>query len=252
MPKLHQILAIESGTRTQTQKDITAAHHGLQKREMLQGIERKYQPLNEDGELLPPERTLLQTRVPEVIQQTVAIWQKVYDIIATRDFANLEARADVVVGSNVILKDVPATHLLWLEKKLADVHTFVCKLPILPADTEWKWDETQQCYRNAQEIKTVRTQKIAYPLVLSPATKEHPAQVEKEFKDEIVGHWITHKFSGAIKRTQVTEMKERVEELQKAVKFAREQANAVEVKNKEVGKAILSFVFDNMKKEAKA
>ena len=71
--KLHQILAIETGIRAQTQKDLTKAHHGLQREGSLFGISRNYEPLKEDGERLPPERTLLQTRTPDVIRETIKI-----------------------------------------------------------------------------------------------------------------------------------------------------------------------------------
>jgi hypothetical protein len=246
MAKLHQILAVEAGVRNQAQKDLTEAHHGLQKTEMLQGIYREYQPAAEGGDKLPSERKLLQARVPEVIRETVAILEKTFDVTATRDFANIEATADVVVEGKVVIKGAPTTYLLWLEKRLDDLHTFVCKLPTLPADTEWVWDEHQNCYRNKHEIKTQRTAKIAYPLVLAPATKEHPAQVVKETRDEIVGWWTTILYSGALPVQDVKAMKERVEELQKAVKYAREKANEAEVKDVKVGGAILKYVFGKL------
>jgi hypothetical protein len=235
---------VEAGIRNQSQKDLTEAHHGLQKAEMLQGIYREYQPTSDSGEPIPSERQLLQTRVPEVIRRTAEIMERTFDVIATRDFANMVAKADVLLEDGTKLAEgVPAPYLLWLEKRLDDLHTFVTKLPTLPADTEWDWDTSQMCYKNKHEIKTVKTAKIAYPLVLHPATDKHPAQVVEKAKDETVGHWTAHKYSGAITVNARYEMKERVETLQKAVKFAREKANEVEVTDKEVGKPILKFIF---------
>lgn len=248
MAKLHQLLAIESGARNQCAKDITAAHHGLQHAAMLQGIFREYQPLKEDGDKLPPEQTLLQTRVYDVIKDTKAIFQKNWDIVATRDFANKKACADIVVNDIVFAKDVPVPFLLWLEGRLDDIHTFVSKLPTLPADTEWEWDKNQNCYKNKNEIRTHRTVKIPYALQLSPATDKHPAQVVEKAEDRIVGHWITHKYSGAIPVQEMREMKARVEELQKAVKFAREKANQIEVEDQKFSETILKYIFDNVKK----
>jgi len=245
--KLHQILAVENGIRTQVQTDLTAAHHGLQKADLIIGIYRDYQPVKEDGEKLPPERQLLQTRVPEVIKASVEIWEKTFNITATRDFTNTAAKADVVLEDGTpLMKAVPTTYLLWLEKKLEDLHTFVVKLPTLPADTEWVWDPTQMCYKNKMEIKTVKTAKIAYPLVLTEATKEHPAQVIEKARDEIVGHWTTIKYSGAITVKDAKAMKGRVEALQKAVKFAREKANETEVTDQKVGGPLLKYVFGDM------
>jgi len=241
--KLHQVLAIESNVRSQAQKDLTAAHHGLQKGDLLFGLSKSYKPLNEDGEKLPSEEKILQVKTPDVLRETSDILTKLYDVVAARDFANCSATADVVLDDgNIILKNAPATFLLWLEKKLDDLHTFVSKLPILPADTDWDFDPNQNCFKS-KVIETTRTQKIPYPLVLAQATDKHPAQVVEKTRDEIVGTYSTIKYSGAMKAKDVAQMKERVEQLQKAVKFAREKANTVDAPKKEVGKNILEFVF---------
>lgn len=248
MAKLHQILAVEADVRNQTQKDLTTAHHGLQKAEMLSGTQRKYEPVKEEGERLPSEGNLLQTRVPKVIRDTANILTKMFDVVATRDFGNMGARADVVVDGVTLLKDAPATYLLWLEKKLVDLHTFITKLPTLPADTEWEWDSNQMCYRNAKEIRTHRTIKVESFPVIVPATEHHPAQIAKVVKDEIAGYWTTLKYSGAIKVEEVQAMKDRIEHLAKEVKFAREKANQVEVTDLKVGSPIMKYVFGDMTK----
>ena len=244
MAKLHQILAVESGIRNQSQTDLTQAHHGLQKAELLQGIYREYQSVSEAGEKLPPERQLLQVKVPDVIRRTQEIMERTFDVIATRDFANCEAKADVVLeDGTTLVKGAPTTYLLWLEKRLDDLHTFVSKLPTLPADIEWAWSSEQNCWKNKEEIKTHRTVKSEFHQIVVPATDKHPAQVVKVTKDEIAGYWTTHKYSGALPVKDVKSMKDRVEALQRAVKFAREKANEVEVKDVKVGGAILKYIF---------
>lgn len=243
MTKLHQILAVEADVRNQTQKDLTAAHHGLQKPEMLNGVSRTYQPVKEDGDQLPPEGNLLQTRAADVIRNTQKILAKLFDVTATRDYGNLNAMADLVIDGETLLTGAPATFLLWLEKRLVDVHTFVCKLPVLPADTEWEFDANANAYRNKREIKTHRTLKIEDFKIVTPATPQHPAQIAKVTKDELAGYWTTNKFSGALPADVVAAMKERVERLQKEVKFAREKANQCDVIDQKVGAKILDYVF---------
>lgn len=245
--KLHQILAVESGIRNQSDRDLTAAHHALKHPEMLKGLIRTYQANKQDGETLPDERTELQARIPDVIKDTVAILQKKFDVVATRDFANMSAVADVVLENGAtILSKVPATYLLWVEKQLVDLHTFVCQLPVLPADTEWEWSDAQRCWKNKHEIKTTRTNKVPYALLLAPATDKHPAQVAKETKDEIVGYYTTMKYTGALPASEIKAMKERVENLQKAVKLAREKANQIDVVDVKVGGALLKEIFGAM------
>jgi hypothetical protein len=60
------------------------------------------------------------------------------DLAATQDFANTEAKASVVVDGQTILTDVPVPYLLFLEKQLQDVKTFVLSLPVLSIDKDWQ------------------------------------------------------------------------------------------------------------------
>jgi hypothetical protein len=51
------------------------------------------------------------------------------------------------------------------------------------------------------------------------------------------------KFSGALPAKRVNDLLERVEKLQHAVKFAREEANNIEVDQQKVGRTLLQFLF---------
>jgi hypothetical protein len=242
--KLHQILAVESKIRAQTQTDITAIDKMLQKAELLEGLYNEYAPIKEDGDKEPSQRKPLQVRVPDVIKEAKAILEKQYDITAIRDYANIRAIADVVVDGQTLIKDAPAPYLLWLEERMNDLHTMVSRMPTLPPDIQWIWDKDQNCYRNEHEIKTVRTAKVEYALTLVAPTKEHPGQAVPKVRDENVGYWTKMRYSGAIPVPEQKAMKDRVENLMKAVKLAREKANQVDVDdNLKVGGPLLKFVF---------
>ena len=62
-------------------------------------------------------------------------------------------------------------------------------------------------------------------------------------EDIVVGYWKTVKFSGALPASRVKELLDRVEKLQQAVKFAREEANGIEVQDKRVGETLFSYLF---------
>jgi hypothetical protein len=242
--KLHQILAVDNSTRTQIQKDLTELYHLLQKTQLLSGLSRTYEPTKENGEQLTPEETLLQVRTPDIIRKTSDILVNLYDTVSTRDFANCDAKADVILeDGSILIKDAPATFLLWLEKKLDDVHTLVSNLPVLPADTEWVFDEAQNCYKNKNAVKTAKTEKVFYPLVLFEGNDKHPPQVSEKSREEVIGYWTTIKYSGSLEAKEVAKIKNRVEKLQKAVKFAREKANSVDAPKIEVGKKIMDYIF---------
>jgi hypothetical protein len=246
--KLNQILAIERGEKEKSYKELTTAHHGLKQKGALTGFSKTYQPIAEDGEVFPPERQVLQTRAHRVVEKTQKILRRHWDLVATRDWTNCDARADLVLHpgtdqETVLIESVPASHLLWLEKQLNDLHTFCKDLPVLPADEEWQHDDQQDCFRSPP-IKSVRTKKIVRPMVKYEATKEHPAQVDLVQEDQTIGHWTTTKFSGALEATRVEVLKDRVRALQRAVKFARERANSVEVVDQRVADKVFGYLFE--------
>lgn len=242
MTTLAQIVAIEKGVKAKTDRAVTTAYHTIQKTEPLSGIAREYQPKDEDGDKLPSESTLVQTRVEQIIDDFAAAQTRLVDVTLTKETANCLATADVVIDGNVLVKDAPVTFLLFLEKRLVDAQTFISKLPTLDPGSEWVYDSNAGVYA-ATPFGTTRTKKVPRNHVKAEATDKHPAQVEIFYEDIIVGTWTTRKFSGAIPMDRKTELLERVDKLIQAVKFAREEANSRTVTDVEAGDAIFSFLF---------
>ncbi len=242
MPKLNQIIAIEKGVKTGAFQALTEAHQQVQKTALLAGITRTYRPRDEEGEQLPPESTRVQVRGEDVIRTISAAMIEMFDVTATKDWANTQAKADIVVDGRTILSAVPATYLLFLEKQLVDLHTFIAKLPVLDPSEEWQFDASADTYATPP-VQTVRTKKIPRNHVKAEATREHPAQVEVFYEDVAQGTWSTIKFSGALPAQRVNTLLARAEKLQQAVKFAREEANNLEVEQQKVGERMLSYLF---------
>lgn len=53
----------------------------------------------------------------------------------------------------------------------------------------------------------------------------------------------TVKFSGSLPARRVNELAERIEKVQRAVKFAREEANGAEITDRSAGAAIFEYLF---------
>lgn len=242
MARLNQIIAVEKSIKSQSFQELTEAHHALQKPTLLAGIARTYRPKDEEGEQFPAESTKVQVKAEDIIRQTVEVMTKLFDATATKDWTNCKARADVVVDGRTLLEQVPATYLLFLEKQLVDLHTFVRKLPVLDASETWTFDPSADCWAT-ESVQTAKTKKIPRNHVKAEATDKHPAQVEVYYEDVVVGYWRTVKFSGALPAQRVNELLDRVEKLQQAVKFAREEANAIEAEEHKVGERILHYLF---------
>ena len=242
MPKLNQIIAISAGKKSSAQKAITEAHHSLQKTAQLEGISRTYKPKDDEGEQLPPEKKLVQLKAWDAVAGVTTALVELFDIVATQDQANCLAKANVVVDGNAVLKDIPVTTLLFLEKQLVDLHTFVEKFPTLDPGETWHYSPDVD-YHASESNQTTKTRKVLKNHVKSEATKEHPAQVETYTEDVIVGYWTTIKFSGAIPAKERNEILARVRKLQEAIKSAREEANNLEVVSKKIGAPVLKYLF---------
>ena len=242
MAKLNQIIAIANGVKSRAQGGLTELYHKLQKPELLSGIARTYRPKDDDGEQLPPESKRVQVRVSEALEQADTILANLFDIVATQDYANCTAMANVTVDGAVILHDVPVTYLLFLEKQLVDIATLVSKLPTLDPAYEWNFSNEADAYVT-RETETTRTKKILRNHVKAEATKEHPAQVDVYTEDVIVGYWSKVDFSGAIPASRKKMLVARVRALQDAVKSAREEANSSEAAPQHVGGAVFGYLF---------
>ncbi len=242
MSRLNQIIAVEKGIKSRAEKDLTEAHHGLKKTDLLNGIARTYKPLDEAGEQFPPENKKVQLVATDVIKRTSTILTELFDITATKDFANCSARADVAVDGKVLIKDAPVSYLLWVEKRMVLLHEFIKGLPVLSDADTWRADVASGLWATDEE-RTHKTKKLPVAFEKAAATDKHPAQVEVVQEDKVVGYWHTRKFSGALESSRVRVLLDRIEKLQQAVKTAREAANMTDAPKVEVGAGILQYLF---------
>lgn len=244
MAKLNQIIAIEKGVKARSQSALTELYKTVQKPDLFNGFSRSYHKVSEDGEDLPPESKRVQQNAGEILANVETVMTDLMDLTFRKDHTNCHARADLVVADVTIARDVPVTFLLSLEKQLIDIRTLVATLPELDPSESWMRDANTGLYRSAT-ISTHRTKKVQKPIVLYPATPEHPAQTQMVTEDVIVGHWSATKTSGAVPGTTKQELAARVEKLIRAVKQAREAANMQEELGvAKIGDALFTYLFD--------
>ncbi|MEQ9497293.1 MAG: hypothetical protein RIT81_10550 [Deltaproteobacteria bacterium] len=166
----------------------------LQKPALFNGLSRQYQKKDEDSEDYPPENVRVQMNAASLLDEISENMVEYFDVVAQKDWANCEAKANVEVDGKVLLENVPATYLLFLEKY--------------------------------------------------EATEHHPAQTELVSLDEVVGTWHTVLHSGAIPAPRKKVLQKRLQNLIKAVKFAREAANESKAPKKEVGQRVFGYLFE--------
>jgi hypothetical protein len=242
--RLSQLNAVVNGEKTRSFTELTTLHHLVQKNAgLLSGIIRTYTPLDDEGDKLPPESTRVQTRVQaDVLPALTSTLSRMFDLQLTQDHANTQAFADVVVDGAVLLPAVPVTYLLFLEKQLVHLQTFVGKLPVLDPSDEWSWSDDLGVHRS-NATKTLRTKKVLRNHVKAEATDKHPAQVELFQEDRTQGTWETVKLSGAAPAAVVRAMQVRVSKLIDAVRVARDEANTITVQNREAAGAVFGYLL---------
>lgn len=243
---LNQVIAVRNGVRNDTQRHKTELYHLVQRSGLFDGQVRTYQPRDDEGFVYPSESVEVQAKCEQVMTSFANWMARLFDVTAAMDYTNQHARADIVVFGQgepiTLLRDVPASYLIFLEKQLVDVETFLRNLPTLDPATVWDYDSNAQVFRSEPKA-TVKTAKVRRNHVKAPATDKHPAQVEVFTEDEPIGTWSTAKLSGAMSNKRVAELLDRVTALSHAVKFARETANLTAVMDARPGKRVFEYLF---------
>lgn len=243
-PKLAQVLAIEKGEKSKANRAVTDLHRKSEVEKLYEGFVRTYVPAAEDGERLPEEKQLVQNKAKEILLEAGNILAGIWDISATKDWTNAGlAKANVVVDGKVLAEAAPVAWLLYMEKELNDVETFLRKLPTLDPSEDWKWSDQQNCYTTDQTWQN-RTKKVPRNHVKAEATDKHPAQVEVYQEDIVVGQFKKIRYSGSMPAVMKDALLERVRKLRSAVLFAREEANSVVAEKKQVGKELFEFLLE--------
>jgi len=243
MPKLNQIIAIEGDTKKHAADTTATAISIFNKPSLLNGQTRTYQPKDAAGDTLPDETTNVQYRLDTVMEKVRSDLGALFDVTATKDFANTKAKATVSINGTTLVEDAPIPYLLFLEKQLAELERFVRSLPTLNPGESWTHDDQAGLWKT-EPVQTNRSQKVPRVLVKYEHTDKHPAQTEVWHEDVTVGFYTQIKMSGAWPLTKVEDILGRIHTLQEAVKTAREEANGVQVERKKTGEVLLKYLFE--------
>lgn len=243
MAKLNQIIAIEKGVKSRTYAALTEANKVAQHGDLFNGFTKTYQKLDEETEDLPPEAKRVQVESAKLLESVREVLGEILTITARKDWTNTSAKADVKIRGQVLIEGAPVPYLLFLEKLLTDLRTFVSNIAVLDPSESWSLDANSGLFKTPT-IKTHRNKKTQRAIVLYEATEHHPAQTQLITEDVLAGHWNITKFSGALPRPEKEALIRRVNTLLDAVKQAREEANGTEeVDSPNVGDAIFEYLL---------
>ncbi len=239
--KLNQVIATEKGIKNRTTEELTKAYHAAQKPALFNGHSKVFKPLVEGSDNFPPDNKLVEVKAGDLFKTINRSLGNLLTVTAAKDYANCNARADLVVDGKVLLTQVPATYLLFLEKQLIDLRTSLNAIPVLDPSKTWNFDSNVNLFKS-DAVLTSRTKKTQKPIVLYDATKEHPAQTQLITDDVVIGNWETVEMSGALSQTIKDNLLNTVEKLVVATKQAREAANMTDAQDVDIS-PVLNYIF---------
>jgi len=249
MAKLHELLAVEGQLKSQAEATRTELRNTFEKKRHL--FEEKVVTFNSSDEGAEPVREQqsdLQSKVADELAWIAGIWQKAIDASYQVAQANTTAFADVILDDGTtLLTHVPATGLLELEKRAAEIEELVKAIPTLDPAKGFAPDANRGAHiYKARDVVKTRTKKTQRALVMYPATPEHPAQTQLISEDVPVGKLTEQEWSGLITPAEKGAMLERAEQARRAIKQARQRANDVELNGAgtvAVGARLFAHVF---------
>lgn len=248
MAKLHEILAVESGLQTAAKKinEETIKTFGKKDEHFVATVKSVSHFSEEDQKLDTSETKEMVTTVFDKLLYNAGPNVKALDAYLQKEATNQKAFADIVVDDHTLATGVPATVLLGLETKLAELRAVYEAIPTLAPGPTWEVDVERRkqggVYRSVHPDTTFRTRKTVKPIIMAPATKEHPAQVQAIQEDLPVARITSMHWSGMITSAQKSDLIARLDKLLRATKRARQRANATEVEKGAIGKKLFDFI----------
>ena len=245
MSKLHELLAVENDVEKVSRKLVAESIKTLGKDNLFNGQVRTLTHFNSEDALSDTqERTELTTTVDENIDYVVDSLADYFDVVYQKDLTNQKAVADIVIDDTVIASDVPSTFLLGMEKKLNSLRDLYTAIPTLQPGIKWTVAENEGAgvFQAANDTVQFKTKKDIDFKEVSPATREHKAQIVQYEAVVNVGKYVTTKTSGMFTPLEKANRIARLDKILKAVKQARNRANATEVVTGKVGKSILDYI----------
>ena len=241
--QLHQLLAVESDLRAKGTKILQESISTFSKKaDHFDGIVKNYVPRDEEGETFPPEIKEIVTTVREKLDYTQKAMSNAIDATISKEETNASgtARGVLTIGGKEI--ELSAQSLLSLERSLITVRAVYASVPTLDPTRRWKLSTTENDVFESLGHETHKKEKVPKVIELSPATKEHPAQVQLEYIDEHAGTITTDYKTGKVTPRQKSAWLERIDTLIQEVKKARSRANQAEVVSRKVAKDLFAFI----------
>jgi hypothetical protein len=251
MGKLHQHLAVEDSKATIYKSTMEEAIQTYSKRDHL--MRGRFVKQESKLDLLDdlyeeyPSKTETQPVAETVIGKINWVLKHAkdyFDLSAQKDAANCQAKADLVIRNQVILSDVPAITLLFIENKLKAIRNLITQAKTLDAARNWKKHESQDNVWESDPVVRVIKQSVPDFVIATNATDKHPAQVKDIIVERVRATLTAVELCGFMPTQEKANLLMRCDELIQAAKQARQTANDQEISNVEIADPIFDYLMN--------
>lgn len=250
MGKLHELLAVEDSLLTKFKKMLEEGVSTFSSKEHLfngrtirqescfQETDAEYKEFPNTTQTNPVQET-----VPGKLQYIAAAATEYFDSVASKDATNCGARADLELNGQVLLTNVPATTLLFIENKFKSIRNLIESIKTLDQAKVWTKATDEDNVFVGPEISKVVKVTIKKPTIVVQQTDKHPAQVTILDEHRIVASTATVERSGLITSATKSNLMRRCDEIISAAKQARQRANNIEITKTKVGDTLFNYLL---------
>lgn len=206
-------------------------------------------PENKAIEDAAREEKPVTTTVVETLDYALDIWAKAEDLQYQKNSTNRKATGDLVFRGQTILTGLPVDELLGLEARLLRLRQLFEAIPTVDATKNWERNSQlgEYIWVTTNPVDTTKTEKRTVAVEMSPATKEHKAQVQAVSKDEVVGKYTAIHRSGEATAIQKAGALKVIDDLIVSAKQARMRANETEAVEDKIAATITTLLLAPLK-----
>lgn len=243
-----QMIGIQRAVATSNQHEFDAIYHTFSRgAKDYSGFRRTYRHYTENADgtpvlQLPDEGSTVKFLAADELDKIQGLLGRMWDTTATRDWGNLIAKADIKIGEETLVPQVPVTHLIYLETQFQHLLTVLSAVPVRALGVDWKTTDRSGYYEAPSEVTQRPEPRVEYEI--APATDRHQATLlDKRTVQVPAGEWTRTDFSGGLPESTKRTLVRKVSDILQAIKMARIEANSAVVTDVHVAQPLLTYVF---------
>jgi hypothetical protein len=253
MGSLHQHLAALNELEAQDRKISEESGGVFKKQELFEGFVRVLHMADDarqHEEKGAGESRALTTSVLERIKYETAFMKENLDAQLQREIANTLAKADLELPDGTVVKEVPVTYLMYLEKYWTRKRAEYDGIPTIDTTKRWIPDgqsDKEGALRTEEPERANRQEKTKVVIEKAPATEKHAAQVEVYDKDVVVGYYEKDYQTGKATPAMKHALLSWIDKLIVNVRKAKAKANETAVPTQKLASPMVDAMLTAMK-----